>query len=59
MTVILDLLLFGTGADVVAQCEWGKFEEQTALFPFVKGKAIDSVLTAIRIDTAARDLLVS
>ena len=55
----LDLLLFGPTPALFRNIGPGKFEEKTALFPFVKGNALDAVLTAIRIDTAARDLAVS
>jgi len=55
----LDLLLFGPSPVLLRNVSAGKFEEQTALFPFVKGNALDAVLTAVRIDTAARDLVVS
>jgi thioredoxin-like negative regulator of GroEL len=55
----LDLLLFGPNPVLMRNIGPGKFEEQTALFPFVKGNALDSVQTAVRIDTAARDLVVS
>jgi hypothetical protein len=55
----LDLLLFGPNPVLLRNVSGGKFEEQTALFPFIKGKALDAALTAVRIDTAARDLLVS
>ena len=37
----------------------GKFEDKTASFPFVKGNALAAVTTAIRSDTAARDVVVS
>ncbi len=55
----LDLLLFGPEPALYRNLSPGKFELQTALFPFVKGKALDAVQTAVRIDTAARDLVVS
>jgi hypothetical protein len=55
----LDLLLFGPNPMLLRNVSTGKFEDQTALFPFVKGNALDAALTAVRIDTAARDLLVS
>ena len=55
----LDLLLFGPNPVLLRNVSAGKFEEQTAQFPFVKGKALDAALTAVRIDTAARDLVVS
>jgi hypothetical protein len=37
----------------------GKFEDKTTAFPFVKGTALDAVTTAMRGDTAARDVAVS
>jgi hypothetical protein len=55
----LDLLLFGPAPVLMRNVGEGKFEDKTELFPFVKGKALDAVLTAVRIDTAARDLVVS
>ncbi len=55
----LDLLLFGTNPVLLRNVGSGKFEEQTALFPFVKGHALDAAQIAVRIDTAARDLVVS
>jgi len=55
----LDLLLFGPNPALFRNIGPAKFEEKTALFPFVKGNALDAVLTAVRIDTAARDLIVS
>jgi len=55
----LDLLLFGPGPALLRNVGGGKFEDKTALFPFVKGKALDALVTAVRIDTAARDLVVS
>ncbi len=55
----LDLLLFGPSPALFRNIGPGKFEEKTALFPFVKGSALDAALTAVRIDTAARDLVVS
>jgi tetratricopeptide (TPR) repeat protein len=55
----LDLLLFGPNPALYRNIGGGKFEEKSALFPFVKGNALDAALTAIRIDTAARDLIVS
>jgi len=55
----LDLLLFGPDPRLLRNIGPGKFEDQSTLFPFVKGNALDAAVTAIRIDTAARDLLVS
>lgn len=55
----LDLLLFGANPVLLRNVGSGKFEEQTALFPFVKGHALDAAPVAARIDTAARDLVVS
>ena len=55
----LDLLLFGPNPVLLRNVSAGKFEEQTALFPFVKGNALDATLAAVRIDTSARDLVVS
>jgi hypothetical protein len=55
----LDLLLFGPNPALFRNIGSAKFEEKTALFPFVKGNALDAALSAIRIDTAARDLAVS
>ena len=55
----LDLLLFGPNPVLLRNIGSGKFEEQTALFPFVKGNALDAVQIAVRIDTAARDLVIS
>jgi hypothetical protein len=53
------LLLFGPNPALFRNIGPARFEEKTALFPFVKGNALDSALTAVRIDTAARDLVVS
>jgi hypothetical protein len=55
----LDLLLFGSDPVLLRNVSAGKFEQQTALFPFVKGNALDAAQIAVRIDTAARDLVVS
>ncbi len=55
----LDVLLFGPSPALMRNDGNGKFEDKTSAFPFVKGAAIDAVTTAIRIDTAARDLLVT
>ncbi len=55
----LDLLLFGTNPVLLRNVSAGKFEEAPGLFPFVKGKALDAAQVALRIDTAARDLVVS
>ncbi len=55
----LDLLLFGPNPVLLRNVSAGKFEDQTALFPFVKGNALDAALVAVRIDTAARDLVVT
>lgn len=55
----LDLLLFGPNPVLMRNDGNGKFEDKTASFPFVKGQALDAVVTAIRGDTAARDVIVS
>ncbi len=55
----LDLLLFGPNPVLMRNNGNGKFEDHTASFPFVKGKALDAVAFAIREDTAARDVVVS
>jgi FG-GAP-like repeat/Tetratricopeptide repeat len=55
----LDLLLFGPKPVLMRNNGNGKFEDHTASFPFVKGKALDAVAFAIRGDTAARDVVVS
>ena len=55
----LDLLLFGPNPVLMRNIKDGKFEDKTAAFPFVKGQVLDAVVTAVRIDTAARDVVVS
>lgn len=55
----LDLLLFGTNPVLMRNIKNGKFEDRTPSFPFVKGQALDAIVTAVRIDTAARDVVVS
>jgi hypothetical protein len=55
----LDLLLFGPSPVLMRNDGHGKFEDRTAAFPFVKGHALDAVVTAVREDTAARDVIVS
>ncbi|MBV8570376.1 MAG: VCBS repeat-containing protein, partial [Acidobacteriaceae bacterium] len=55
----LDLLLFGPDPLLMRNDGNGKFEDKTAAFPFVKGQALDAVVTAVRGDTAARDVVVS
>ncbi len=55
----LDLLLFGPNPVLMRNNGNGKFEEHTASFPFVPGKALDAVTFALRGDTAARDVVVS
>ena len=55
----LDLLLFGPKPVLMRNIKDGKFEDKTPEFPFVKGEALDAVVTAVRIDTAARDVVVS
>ena len=55
----LDLLLFGPEPVLMRNDGNGKFEDKTAAFPFVKGGALDAATTAMRIDTAARDVVVT
>ncbi len=55
----LDLLLFGPNPVLLRNDGNGKFEARPQAFPFVKGQALDAVVTAIRGDTAARDVVVS
>jgi tetratricopeptide (TPR) repeat protein len=55
----LDLLLFGPTSVLLRNDGNGKFEDKSAAFPFVKGAVLDAVATAARIDTAARDVVVS
>ena len=55
----LDVLLFGPVSALVRNDGNGQFEDKTAAFPFVKGAALDAVTTAIRVDTPARDLVVT
>ena len=55
----LDVLLFGPNPVLMRNDGNGKFEDKTAAFPFVKGQALDAVVTAVRGDTAARDVVVS
>jgi len=55
----LDLLLFGADSHLMRNDGNGKFEDRTSSFPFVSGQVLDAVVTAVRGDTAARDVLVS
>lgn len=55
----LDLLLFGPNPVLMRNNGNGKFEDRSASFPFVKGRALDAIAFAVRGDTAARDVLVS
>jgi hypothetical protein len=55
----LDLLLFGPAPVLLRNDGKNKFEDQTAAFPFVKGATLDAVTTAMRSDTAARDVVAS
>lgn len=55
----LDVLLFGPNSVLMRNDGNGKFEDKTPAFPFVKGQALDAVVTAVRGDTAARDVVVS
>lgn len=55
----LDLILFGPKPALLRNIGDGRFDDRTADFPFVKGEAIAAVVTAIRDDTAARDIVVS
>lgn len=55
----LDLLLFGPHPVLMRNNGNGKFEDHSASFPFVNGKALDAVTFALRGDTAARDVVVS
>ncbi len=55
----LDLLFFGPKPLLMRNDAKGKFEDKTAAFPFVKGNALDAVTTAVRVETAARDVVVS
>jgi hypothetical protein len=55
----LDLLFFGTSSALMRNDGNGKFENKTAAFPFVKGAALDAATTALRVETAARDVVVS
>jgi tetratricopeptide (TPR) repeat protein len=55
----LDLLLFGPSPVLMRNDGNGKFEDKTSAFPFVKGAALDAVTTAVRVDTAARDVVVT
>jgi hypothetical protein len=55
----LDLLLFGPKSVLLRNDGNGKFEDRTPAFPFVKGQPLDAVVTAVRGDTAARDVVVS
>lgn len=55
----LDVLLFGPTPALMRNDGNGKFEDKTAAFPFVKGTALDALTTAVRIDTAARDVVVT
>ncbi len=55
----LDLLLFGPDPRLMRNDGRGKFEDKTSSFPFVKGQAIGAIATAVKGDTAARDIVVS
>ena len=55
----LDLLLFGPSPTLLRNNGNGTFEEHSSNFPFTKGHALDAVVTAMRDDTAARDVVVS
>ncbi len=55
----LDLLLFGPDPVLMRNDGNGKFEDRSASFPFVKGRALDAAVFALRGDTAARDVVVS
>jgi len=55
----LDLLLFGSRSALMRNNGNGTFEDKTKAFPFVKGQPLDAVVTAVRGDTAARDVVVS
>lgn len=55
----LDLLLFGREPALLRNIGNGRFEDQTGSYPFIKGDVVDAVVTAIRDDTAARDVVVS
>ncbi len=55
----LDLLLFGPDPHLMRNDGNGKFEDRTASFPFVKGRVLDAIATAVKGDTAARDVIVS
>lgn len=55
----LDVLLFGPTPVLMRNDGNGKFEDKSTAFPFVKGAAIDAVTTAVKIDTAARDVVVT
>ncbi len=55
----LDLLLFGAKPVLMRNDGDGKFEERTAAFPFIAGRALDATTFAVRGDTAARDVVVS
>ncbi|HEX7360995.1 MAG TPA: FG-GAP-like repeat-containing protein [Bryobacteraceae bacterium] len=55
----LDLLLFGPKSALLRNDGNGKFEDRTASFPFVNGKALSVVAYAVAGDTAARDVVVS
>ncbi len=55
----LDLLLFGPTPVLLRNNGNAQFEDKTASFPFVKGTALDAAVTALRGETAARDLVVT
>jgi tetratricopeptide (TPR) repeat protein len=55
----LDIVLLGAKPLLLRNDGGGKFEDKTATFPFQAGTAIDGAVTALRGDTAARDLLVT
>jgi tetratricopeptide (TPR) repeat protein len=55
----LDVLLFGAAPVLLRNNGNGTFEDKTASFPFVKGSVLDAAPTALKVETAARDLIVS
>ncbi len=55
----LDLLFFGPKPVLMRNDGNGKWEDATATFPFVPGKALDAVIFPLRGETAGRDIAVS
>jgi hypothetical protein len=55
----LDLLLLGPQPALMRNNGNGKFENKTPDFPFVRGATLEAITTAVRSDTAARDVVVS